>query len=1813
GNILIFGVYFIEGLGHNLFSVGQFCDSDLEVAFRRNACFVRNLEGVDLLKGDRSTNLYTINLHEMAFASPFCLMARASSTKSWLWHQRLSHLNFDTINNLTRNDLVSGLPKFKYHKEHLCPSCEQGKSKRASHPPKLIPNSRQRLHLLHMDLCEPMRIASINGKRYVLVIVDDYSRYTWVHFHRSKDKAPEVIIKFLKRITILLHSPLIIIRTDNGTEFKNQAIATACFTQNRSIIHHRFNKTPYELINGKKPDISFLYVFGALCYPKNDHEDIGMLGAKGDIGFFIGYSDNSCAYRIYNRRTKRIMETMNVLFDELSGMAFKQRSSKPELQSMTSGQISSGLALTYAPSTITTQQPTEDELDLLFEATYNDYIGVQPSATARPVPPAQETQVRQTSTASTTIADTAPTLKNSSSHATNIPITSQHVDELNSNAMVDGNTFCQSTKDHPLKQVIGEPSRPVLIRNQLRSYGDMCMYALTVSTMEPKNVKEAMIDPAWIDSMQEELLQFKRLDVWVLVPAPDNTSPLTLKWLFKNKHDEEQTVIRKKSRMVVRGYHQEEGIDFKESFALIARIEAIRIFLAYVAHKSFVVFQMDVKTAFLHGSLKEDVYVCQPEGFIDADHPSHVYKLKKALYGLKQAPRAWYDELSTFLFQNHFFKGTIDLTLFIIRFHDDILVVQVYVDDIIFGSAHPRYIQLFSDLMKSRFEMSMMGEMTFFLGLQVNQSSCGIFINQSKYVLEILKKYGMESCDPIGTSMEIKDKLDLDQNKPRQNYYRCNFFLWKEERVGLLINSPGGSSTTTFSQATSSSPSLSPTPSTTPISYGGSSTNTECSNCKHLLGRIKVLQATLEMYRHPEQHTLNSATLLHDLNNDMEKLELHQLNTFYNALNSKDQDSLNSAVGVSTTASTSGISPDVVELKDMVRALLLDKKGQSPAPVKAVEDSCVTCGGAHFYRNCPATDGNNYRDNIQEFVSQASVVNFNQGNIGPVYQPPVFQPPAYQAPAYQAPAPQTQGVSKEDFSAYVKANDAVMRNMQTQGMAGCLALADLGASINLMPYSVWKRLSLSNLTPTCMTLELADCSITSSVGIAEDVYVKVGSFHFLTDFVVVDFDADPRVPLILGRSFLKTEKALIDVFEGELTLRVGKEAITFNLNQTSRYYANYSDMTAKRIDVIDVACEEYSREVLGFSDTISSGNPTLFYDLIVFATSSTLTPFGNSDFLLEEVDVFLAVEDEPTSSEFYQPYLDPKGDILLLEAFLNDDPSPPPNQRNYVPEVRKELKIYEAHSEKSSVDEPPMAELKELPPRLEYAFLEGDDKLSVIIAKDLSGINPDLCTHKILMEEDFEPAVQHQRRVNSKIHDVIKQEVIKLLEAGLIYPISDSPWVSPVHCVPKKGGLCNAPGMFQRCMMAIFHDMIEKTMEVFMYDFSVFGNSFQSWLSHLDQMLKRPMTRLLEKDAPFIFSPECVDAFRTLKTKLCEAPILITPNWDMPFELMCDASDFPIGAVLEQRQDKHFRPIHYASKTMTEADSKYTTTEKEMLAVVQSTSWFADFANYHAGNFIVKGMSSQQKNKFFKDVKHYFWDDPHLLKICADQIIRRCVSGQEAVDILKACHSGPTWTNRRDEMPQNSIQVCEIFYIWGIDFMGPFSSSRGNKYILVAVDYMSKWVEAKTLPTNDSRVVCKFPKNLFARFGAPRAIISDRGTHFCNDQFTKVMQKFGITHRLATPYHPQISGQVKVSNRSLKRILERAVGENRASWSDKLDDALWAFRTAYKTLIGCTPYKMVYGKACHLPVELEHKAYWALKHENFDLKTAGDHRKVQIN
>nr|GFA66494.1 reverse transcriptase domain-containing protein [Tanacetum cinerariifolium] len=822
--------------------------------------------------------------------------------------------------------------------------------------------------------------------------------------------------------------------------------------------------------------------------------------------------------------------------------------------------------------------------------------------------------------------------------------------------------------------------------------------------------------------------------------------------------------------------------------------------------------------------------------------------------------------------------------------------------------------------------------------------------------------------------------------------------------------------------------------------------------------------------------------------------------------------------------------------------------------------------------------------------------------------------------------------------------------------------------------------------------------------------------------------------------------------------QINDEAITFTVGQTSRYTSKY-DESINRIDVIDVACEEYAQDVLGFFDISKSGNPTPLFDPIITLSSPSLTWFEGGDFILEEIEACLASKSIPLGID--DTDFDPEGDIRLLEKLLNNDPSSSP-----LPP--KELNVEEIKIVKSSIDEPPELELKDLPSHLEYAFLEGTDKLPVIIAKnlkddekahllkvlkshkraiawkisDIKGIDPQFCTHKILMEDDFKPVVQHQRRVSlvkkggmtvvtnedneliptrlvtgwrvcidyQKLNDATRKDhfslpfmdqMLERLAGNEYYCFLDgfsryfqilinlqdqekTTFTFPYGTFAYQRmpfSLCNAPGTFQRCMMAIFHDMIEETMEVFMDDFLVFPNSFSSCLSHLEKIRKRCedtnlvlnwekcilwLKRALFSAIKFLNSrlrsiklklmlhknylilqpsKECIEAFNILKKKLTEAPILIAPDWDLSFEIMCDASDFTVEAFLGQRKTKHFQPIHYENKTMTDAQAHYTTTEKELLAVLYAFKKFWPYlvlsntivyTDHSALKYLLAKQDAkprllwwilllQEFDVIIRDKKgaenlgadHLSrLEDPHqdelekkeitetfpletlgmiafrgdssTLWIYADQVIRRCVYSQEAVDILTSCHNRPTEghhgkISQKDEMPQNAIQVCEIFDVWGIDFMGPFPSSRGNKYILVVVDYLSKWVEAKALPTNDSWVVVKFLKSLFARFGTPRAIISDRDTLFCNDQFAKVMLKYGVTHRLSTTYHPQTSLQVKVSNRGLKRILERTVGENRASWSDKLDDALWAFRTAFKTPIGCTPYKLVYRKACHLP------------------------------
>nr|GEU34303.1 reverse transcriptase domain-containing protein [Tanacetum cinerariifolium] len=677
--------------------------------------------------------------------------------------------------------------------------------------------------------------------------------------------------------------------------------------------------------------------------------------------------------------------------------------------------------------------------------------------------------------------------------------------------------------------------------------------------------------------------------------------------------------------------------------------------------------------------------------------------------------------------------------------------------------------------------------------------------------------------------------------------------------------------------------------------------------------------------------------------------ELAQIDTFYNGLNEQDQDSLNAAAGGNLLNKTTREALKTIENKSKVRysksksnvsrvntnskdsvsktddridkladqisnlVEIVNKQVITPASAKAVEKTCVICGGAHVYYDCIATD-----TSTSGTLSSNTVPNLKGEMIAVTTRSSL----AYEGPSIPTNSPLEKIQPKPTIPYPYRLNDQKLCEKATNPMEKFFQIfhdfhfdISFTDALLLMPKFVSTIKSLltnkdklfelakvplnenclamllkklpgklrdPELTPSRITLELANRSITRPKGVAEDVFVKVGKFHFPTDFVVVDFEADPRVPLILGRSFLRIGRALINVYGEEITLRSGIE------------------VDRAKVDVI-------------------------------------------------------AKLPHPTT-------------VKGVRSFLG-------------------------------------------------------------------------------------------------------------------------------HA-----------GFYRR----------------FIQDFS---------------KIARPMTHLLEKEKPFVFSKECADAFDTLKKKPTESPILVVPDWNLPFKLMCDASDFAIGAVLGQPKKV-----------------------------------------FDAG---------------------FFWP---LIYRDAHDMIKTCDTCQRQGKI-----------SQRDEMPQNAIQVYEIFDVWGIDFMWPFPSSKGNKYILVAVNYFSKWVEVKALPTNDARVVVKFLKSLFSRFRISRAIVSDRGTHFCNDHFISVMIKYGVTHRLAIAYHPHMSGQVEVSNRGLKRILERTVGENRASWSDKLDDALWAFRTAFKTPIGCTPYKLVYGKLCHLLIELEHRVYWALKHVNFDLKVVGDHRKLQLN
>ncbi|KAJ9557962.1 hypothetical protein OSB04_012576 [Centaurea solstitialis] len=862
-------VAYVEGLMHNLLSISQLCDKNHKVSFSKKKCKVKNRRKEVILTGVRHADIYIINMNTST--DNFCFVSRASSDTNWLWHKRLSHLNFKTLNQLCINNLVIGLPDFRYTKVSLCSACEKGKQTRASFKSKQISSISSPLQLLHMDLFGPVNVQSIAGKKYTLVIVDEYSRYTWVFFLRSKSDAPEEIILFVRKMERLNNLTVRSIRSDHGTEFKNstletffdqkgisqnfsfvrtpqqngvaerrnktlieaarsmlseanlatqfwaEAVNTACYTQNRSLIVKRFRRTPYELFRNRKPSIEHLHIFGCVCYILNNKDNLGKFDSKSDDGIFLGYSSisnphtiparkelhtiparkelhtiparkelhtiparkelhtiparkelhtipaqpllhpkitgvTSKTYRVFNKRRQAIEETIHVKFDE-SGPTFPHPHENSEIN-----QWADSFFQVPEPPIV---DPTPQNLPDGFEEDPpipSTEISTPPLINATritqitPSEPDQPTNSEDFS--QTTVSEPTPT---------NL-LPDPSVNEASTSGQVYQPPTLRWTKDHPIDQVLGNPSSGIKTRRQS---GNVCLYVNFISENEPKEIDDALRDPAWVSAMQEELAEFIRNNVWLLVPRPRKRTIIGSKWIFRNKLDEIGTIIRNKARLVAQGYRQEEGIDYDETFAPVARLEAIRLFLAFAAHMNFKVYQMDIKNAFLNGKLNEEVYVAQPPGFVDPKFPDHVYKLNKALYGLKQAPRAWYDTLSTFLLSKGFVRGKIDSTLFLKKYPKHILLVQIYVDDIIFGSINPKLCEKFELLMKSEYKMSMMGELTFFLGLQIKQSEKGIFINQGKYVHEMLKKFDLTSCTPMKTPMAPPLSLDKDsKGKP---------------------------------------------------------------------------------------------------------------------------------------------------------------------------------------------------------------------------------------------------------------------------------------------------------------------------------------------------------------------------------------------------------------------------------------------------------------------------------------------------------------------------------------------------------------------------------------------------------------------------------------------------------------------------------------------------------------------------------------------------------------------------------------------------------------------------------------------------------------------------------------------------------------------------------------------------------------------------------------------------------------------------------------------------------------------------------------
>ncbi|CAN1272233.1 Retrovirus-related Pol polyprotein from transposon TNT 1-94 [Linum perenne] len=749
-------VLLVQNLKHNLLSISQLCGVDNKVVFEPTCCsIVRILDNKTLFVGNRQDNVYLINLKDSSSFVETCFSATEPSSLS-IWHKKLGHISSSRIVKLCSSNLVRGLPKMSPSKDFLCSTCVRGKQTKSSFKSSSFISTSKPLQLIHIDLFGPTDVQSLGGKSFAFVLVDDFTRYTWVLFLAKKGESFSLFKNFVASVESAFPYKISSIRSDHGGEFtsdlfssfclekgishtfsaprtpqqngvverKNralldlartmlldyntpkrfwaEAVATACYILNRTLIRKTLNKTPYELLKQRSPNLSYFHPFGCKCFLLNTKDNLGKFDPRSSESIFLGYSNQSKAYRVFNKLSLKVEESIHVVFDDKH---YPSSVSDEEPDS-------------FLPSSLVTSEQVQ-----------NTSI---PSSSSLPSP---DILTSDNSSPHHTSSDPNKDLN---------PLVPPHIQ-----------------KRHPVSQLIGNPTERLVTRSKRTLFSSE--HAM-ISLIEPKNYKEALKDEHWISAMQEELNQFQRSQVWELVPCPPQKTIIGTKWVFRNKTNDKGEVTRNKARLVAQGYNQEEGIDYDETFAPVARMEAIRLLCAFASQAKFRLYQMDVKSAFLNGLIKEEVFVAQPPGFLDSFFPDHVFRLKKALYGLKQAPRAWYDRLSTFLLSKGFIRGQVDTTLFIKTLNKDFIIVQIYVDDIIFRSTSEPLCQEFCSEMTSSFEMSMMGELQFFLGLQIVQSKQGIFIHQSKYIGTLLEKFGFTNMKPASTPMATTTKLHSDSS-----------------------------------------------------------------------------------------------------------------------------------------------------------------------------------------------------------------------------------------------------------------------------------------------------------------------------------------------------------------------------------------------------------------------------------------------------------------------------------------------------------------------------------------------------------------------------------------------------------------------------------------------------------------------------------------------------------------------------------------------------------------------------------------------------------------------------------------------------------------------------------------------------------------------------------------------------------------------------------------------------------------------------------------------------------------------------------------